>query len=427
MQAWHFSETAYPYLPPADSYPSIRVSLPNKHYDPEKGAALYDRYLKEWQIAEEEGLNIMLNEHHQTATCVDPAAPLMLAALARLTSKARLLILGNPAANRRQPVRIAEEMALIDVLSRGRLEAGFVRGVPYEISPANSNPVRMNERFWEAIDLIVRTWKNHDGPVSHEGRFFHHRNINIWPRVYQNPHPPVWVSTTSAGGARQVGEKGFVQATFLTGFQATRKIYESYRAGWRAAGFGNDVPIDRLAYAAIVYVGKTEEEAYRGAEKLLWYVTANKVAPQFANPPGYVPVEGNVAMMRGASHPLSEFAKGASVEAAIKAGFLFAGTPDQVYEQFKRHYGYVGGYGHLLLMGQAGFLEHDDTVAGIRNFAREVYPRIKAEFPDTTISGTFADVPPEPPSHALLSRPASMGAPVLDARPMTPLGAARGA
>ena len=259
MQAWHFTETAYPYLPPADSYPSIRVTLPNKHYDPHKGAALYDRYLMEWQIAEEEGLNLMLNEHHQTATCVDPAAPLMLAALARLTSKARLLILGNPAANRRQPVRIAEEMAMIDILSKGRLEVGFVRGVPYEISPANSNPVRMNERFWEAINLVVKAWTNHDGPVSHEGRFFHHRNINIWPRVYQTPHPPMWISTTSASGARQVGEKGYVQATFLTGFGETRKIYEAYRAGWRAAGRGQDVPIDRLAYCAIVYVGKTRK------------------------------------------------------------------------------------------------------------------------------------------------------------------------
>ena len=183
MQAWHFSESAYPYLPPSQDYPSIRVSLANRNYDPEKGAALWDRYLKEWQIAEEEGMEIMLNEHHQTATCVDPAAPIVLGALARMTSKARLLILGNPIANRRQPVRVAEEMALVDILSRGRVEAGFVRGVPYEISPANSNPVRMNERFWEALGLIVKAWTSHDGPVSHEGRFFHHRNINIWPHV----------------------------------------------------------------------------------------------------------------------------------------------------------------------------------------------------------------------------------------------------
>jgi hypothetical protein len=85
MRAWHFSENAYPDLPPAESYPSIRVSLPNRIYDPEKGAALYDRFIEEWLIAEDEGVEIMLNEHHQTATCVDPAAPLMLAALARLS------------------------------------------------------------------------------------------------------------------------------------------------------------------------------------------------------------------------------------------------------------------------------------------------------------------------------------------------------
>ena len=402
MQAWHFSESAYPYLPPAESYPSIRVSLASKNYDPKKGAALWDRYLHEWQIAEEEGMDIMLNEHHQTATCVDPAAPMVLAALARLTTTARLLILGNPIANRRQPVRVAEEMALCDVLSHGRVEAGFVRGVPYEISPANSNPVRMNERFWEALDLIVKTWTSHDGPFSHEGRFFHHRNINVWPRVYQNPHPPVWVSTTSASGAAEVGAKGFIQATFLTGYDATRKIYESYRAAWRKAGRGVDVPNDRLAYAALVYVGETEQEALEGAEKLLWYVTANKVAPQYANPPGYVPVAANVAMQRGASHPLSQFSKNASVEAAIRSGFMFAGTPDQVYEQIKRHYEYVGGYGHLLIMGQAGFLEHDDTVKGIRNFAREVYPRLKEMFPKTTISGQYGDVPAAPPERFVL-------------------------
>ncbi len=170
MQAWHFSETAYHLLPPAETYESIRVSLPNKNYDPRIGADLYHRYLDEWLLAEDEGLDIMLNEHHQTATCVDPAAPLMLAVLARQSHKARLLILGNPIANRRQPVGVAEEMAMIDVLSRGRLEAGFVRGVPYEISPANSNPVRMLEREYEALDLIVKAWTNHDGPVSFEGR-----------------------------------------------------------------------------------------------------------------------------------------------------------------------------------------------------------------------------------------------------------------
>ncbi len=392
MRAWHFSENAYPFLPPADEYDLIRVTLPNRLYDPKKGAELYDRFLREWQIAEEEGLNIMLNEHHQTATCVDPAAPLVLAALARLTSKARLLILGNPIANRRQPVRVAEEMALIDVLSKGRLEAGFVRGVPTEILPANSNPVRMNERHWEALDLIIQAWTSNDGPTSFEGRFFHHRNINIWPRPYQSPHPPVWVSTTSAGGAAQVGAHGFIQATFLTGFKGTPAIFDAYRKGWRDAGRTGEVPVNRLAYAAMVYVADSEAKARAGAEKLLWYVTANKVSPWFRNPPGYSPVAANVQMMLGdaAGGGFGNFGTNASVDAAAANGTMFFGTPDKVYQQIKAFYHHVGGFGNLLLMGQAGFLDHDETVAGIRSFARNVYPRLREEFPDSAISGQGA-------------------------------------
>jgi len=277
---------------------------------------------------------------------------------------------------------------MIDVLSHGRLEAGFVRGVPYEILPANSNPVRMNERHWEALDLIVKAWTHHDAPFSFEGRFFHHRSINIWPRCYQQPHPPIWVSTTSPGGAAQVGAHGYVQATFLTGFDTTKRIYEAYRRGWREAGRGQDVPIDRLAYAALIYVGDNAERARAGAEKLLWYVNSNKVAPQFANPPGYVPVAMNIQLARGAQNVVSAHGtKQGTVDGAIEAGTMFAGTPDVVFEQIKKHWNHVGGYGHLLIMGQAGFLEHDDTVHGIRMFAREVYPRLKELYPDTTVSG----------------------------------------
>src|SRR5437868_2172896 len=127
--------------------------------------------------------------------CCLTRAPRVLAALARLTSKTGLLILGSPFSNGRHAVRVAEETAVVDILSRGRLEAGFVRGVPYEVLPANSNPVRMNERQWEALDLIIKAWTHHDGPFSFEGRFFHHRSVNIWPRCYQQPHPPIWIST----------------------------------------------------------------------------------------------------------------------------------------------------------------------------------------------------------------------------------------
>jgi alkanesulfonate monooxygenase SsuD/methylene tetrahydromethanopterin reductase-like flavin-dependent oxidoreductase (luciferase family) len=377
MQFWYFSETAYPELPPEDSYHSIRVTLPNVNYDPKIGAAFFDRYLDEWLAAESEGLNLMLNEHHQTATCVDPAAPVMMAALARLTKRARLLILGNPISNRRDPIRVAEEMALVDVLSHGRLEVGFVRGVPYELAAANSNPVRSNERQWEALDLIIKAWTSHTGPFVHEGRFFQHRNINIWPRPYQQPHPPVWVSATSPSGSARVGSRGFVQATFLTGFRGTPGVFDAYRRGWREAGRGDDMPLDRLAYAPLLYTGDTKEKARKGAEKLLWYLKANKVPDYYRNPPGYLPVEMGVKIMRGALPQLAVSMKDMGVDDAVKSGIMFAGTPDEVHDQVVKFYDHVGGFGHMLMMGQAGFLDHEETVHGIKTFAREVMPRLK--------------------------------------------------
>ncbi len=87
---------------------------------------------------------------------------------------------------------------MIDNYSQGRLEVGFVRGVPYEISAANASPVRTMDRLWEAHDLIVKAWTTHDAPFNWEGRYFNHRQVNVWPRPYQEPHPPVWIASTTA-------------------------------------------------------------------------------------------------------------------------------------------------------------------------------------------------------------------------------------
>jgi alkanesulfonate monooxygenase SsuD/methylene tetrahydromethanopterin reductase-like flavin-dependent oxidoreductase (luciferase family) len=96
----------------------------------------------------------------------------------------------------------------------------------------------------------------------------------------------------------------------------------------------------------------------------------------------------NVQLARGAHNVVSAFGtKQATVDGAIEGGTMFAGTPDQVLSQIRKHADYVGGYGQLLIMGQAGFLEHDDTVHSIRMFAREVYPKLKELYPDTMISG----------------------------------------
>ena len=205
--------------------------------------------------------------------------------LARETKRARLLILGNPIANRREPVRVAEEMAMVDVYSRGRLEVGFVRGVPYEISAGNHPPTRMHERFWEAHDLILKAWTS-TRTVQLGGQVFPPPPGQHLPRPYQQPHPPVWITSISPATAKKASEHGHVAACFLTGFQGTKAIFDAYRE--RRAELGLAPPgLDRLAYAALVHTGETDAAGLAGARKLMWYVESNKVPPQFTSPPGY--------------------------------------------------------------------------------------------------------------------------------------------
>jgi alkanesulfonate monooxygenase SsuD/methylene tetrahydromethanopterin reductase-like flavin-dependent oxidoreductase (luciferase family) len=371
---WYFSENPYPHLP--EPYPSqyeaVRITLPSRYYDPKIGAELYHRYFDEWQLADELGLNVMTNEHHETATCLNPSVAVTTAVLARITKNARLLVLGNPIANRRDPVRVAEEMAMIDNYSRGRLEVGFVRGVPYESIATNNSAVRMVDRMWEAHDLIIKAWTSHDGPFSWKGRYFEHRQVNVWPRVYQSPHPPVWITSTSAGQIARIADRGYVVATFLTGIEQTKRVFDAYRERRRETGL--PMAEDRLAYAALVYVGDTDEAGYAGAEKLLWFLRANRVPVQFKNPPGYASTPAAVKVLRGAAYSVD---RSLPLEEYIERGIVFAGNPETVYRQLERHYHAVGGYHHLLMMGQAGHMGHDETTRGMRLFARDVYPRLK--------------------------------------------------
>ena len=377
MRAWYFTEMPYPHLPPFEELSSIRVSLPSSHFDPKIGADLYNRYLDEHLIAEDAGLDLMVNEHHQTATCIDVAAPLSMAILARQTKNARLCILGNPIANRGDPIRIAEEMAMIDCISRGRVDAGFVRGVPYEIFAANTNPTETLDRLWEGVDLVIKAWTTHDGPFNFEGRFTRRRAINVWPRPYQQPHPPVWVTGSSdVESVKKAAGKGFVFATFLQPYPKVRMLFDAYRSAYvdngQPGGGG-------LAFMPLVYVAGNDRDAEDGARELTWYLKA-KVEPQYRNPPGYVPIEFNAAALRGAGDARASRTDGMramTLEDQREQGVVIYGTPDSVVAQIHRQYERIGGFDHLLMMMQAGFLDHKRTVSNIKLFASEVYPRIK--------------------------------------------------
>jgi alkanesulfonate monooxygenase SsuD/methylene tetrahydromethanopterin reductase-like flavin-dependent oxidoreductase (luciferase family) len=382
MRAFVFTEMQYPFVD-EDAHDSVRVTLPNEIYDPEIGHKLYKRYFDLYERADEYGLDIMLNEHHATATCVEPAVPLTMSILARTTKRARLLALGNPVANRRDPVRIAEEMAMVDVISGGRAEVGFVRGVAQEISPANSNPVLMKERMWEAVDLILKAWTTHDGPFSWEGEFFHQREVNIWPRPLQQPHPPVWVPTQTPSTAHETGARGYTVATILNGSEGSCRIFDAYRESYVEA-HGTEPPPDRLAYLGLVYVAPTRAKALEGARAVQWYIQHNKVAPQFVNVPGYFDAATRVKMLRAQNEfgrlpsPIEHLAW-APIEDLVAGGFCFAGEPAEVAEQLLAFRERVGPFDNWLTLVQAGDMDTDYVAPSMELMASEVLPAVNKE------------------------------------------------
>ena len=157
MDAWWMCEVPYPHVPKAvlDAVDSVRASLPNRYCDPRVAADLFDEAIDEYLLCDEMGLNVCATEHHAGINSLLGANPMLVGILARQTRKARILSLGTLVSLRREPVRVAEEYATADVISRGRLELGFVKSGGTEMASANANPVNNIERYWEAIDLIA--------------------------------------------------------------------------------------------------------------------------------------------------------------------------------------------------------------------------------------------------------------------------------
>ncbi len=400
MDVWYQCEIPYPNVPQdvLDRAPSVRASLPNRYCDPKIAADLFEECIDEFLLCDERGLNVVAIEHHSGINSLLSANPMLVAILARQTRKARILSLGTLVTLRPDPVRLAEEYATADVISRGRLDIGFVKSGGSEMASSNMNLLDNGERYWEAIDLISKSLTQHDGPFSWEGKHFTHRHVNIWPPAYQQPLPRMWSATGDPSTAADVGRRGMVHALVLRGPEGTKTAYTANRRSRVAAGLPPSTT-DRFAYAALVAVGETEEAGMRLGQKLMWFLnTSMKSAPQFgkflpggappeaapmiyrtrprANPSA-TPMPANMKPSVGASNALI----GTTAEQAKAQGILFAGTPDSVYKQIKDFYDFVGGFGHLVMIGRSGAMNHEETEKSINLFARDVLPRLKAITP----------------------------------------------
>ncbi len=389
MEAWFHCENPYPYVPDAvlDATDSVRASLPNRYCDPKVAARLFEETLDEYLLCDELGLNITSSEHHAGINCLYGASPVVLGIVARQTKNIRLLSMGTLITVRNDPVRAAEEYATADVISRGRLEIGFVKSGGTEMASGNANPIGIRERFWEAIDLVEKTLTTHDGPFSWEGKHFTHRHINIWPPPYQRPHPPMWAATSDPVDTAELGRRGMVNIMVMRGVDVTKRAWGAYREARAEAGLSKPAT-DRFGYSAFVYVGDNDEEAVKVGSKLLWFVnTSMKSAPQYAKfLPGTTapelapqlyrnPAAGGSLGRPGRNSPLNR--PGVTAEMAMAGGRMYAGNPDTVFKQIMDFYDKVGGFGHLIMVGKTGFITHEEAVKNITLFSKEVLPRLR--------------------------------------------------
>ena len=188
-------------LPYAEHLDYLKVNgelpwpLGKRYFKPEVAVKTYAEHLDAWEAMEEHGFDgVAFNEHHGTPYGLMNSPNLLAASIAQRTKKLRLLMYGN-LLPLHEPLRLAEELAMLDCLSGGRLEAGVARGAPREYRIYNRPLSESRARFDEAFEIIKKAWTEES--FSYEGKFNSYKDVAIWPRPVQQPHPPVWVPVMS--------------------------------------------------------------------------------------------------------------------------------------------------------------------------------------------------------------------------------------
>jgi alkanesulfonate monooxygenase SsuD/methylene tetrahydromethanopterin reductase-like flavin-dependent oxidoreductase (luciferase family) len=375
---FHLMPYAHLDMKEAEKYRALWVVLPNTFYDPKKGHELYNRYLDELELAAEVGFDgISVNEHHQNAYGLMPSPVVTAAALARRTKNAKLAILGNAFGLRDHPLNIAEEHAMIDNITGGRLITGMVRGIGAEYFSTGNNPAFSHARFQEAHDLVVQAWSK-PGPFTFEGKFYHFEYVNTWPRPYQQPHPPIWAPSTGSTETIEWAAHPSRKYTYLQAYSPTASVarYLNYYRECAERMYGYTARSEQIGWSTPVYVSDTDQKARAEAKPHIEALFNRFLRLPFEMlfPPGYLSAK-SLANMR--SHKRSVSGQEHTVDSLIEAGIIICGSPDTVRRRFTETHRLLG-FQNLLCLMQFGTLPRDLTERNIQLFAKEVMPALQA-------------------------------------------------
>jgi alkanesulfonate monooxygenase SsuD/methylene tetrahydromethanopterin reductase-like flavin-dependent oxidoreductase (luciferase family) len=369
-----------------DNHPSVWVDIHSSLFDPRRAHHMYNDFMDELEFAAECGFDaVCVNEHHSNGYGLMPSPNLIASALSRRTTDTALCVMGNSLALYNPPTRVAEEFAMIDVISGGRLIAGFPVGTPMDTCFAyGQNPSMLRERYYEAHDLVLKAWTEPD-TFAWNGRFNQQRYVNIWPRPVQKPHPPIWIP---GGGSvetwRWCAEMDHVYA-YLSyfGYLAGQATMDGF---WKEMDrLGKDRNPYRAGFLQFVGVAETREEAYRLYREPAEYFYGRclHVDPRFANAPGYTSEATQRAGVVGQVAQVARMRRfdtlAREMDAIVEKGYVIIGSPDEVADQLKNVAADLN-VGHLMLLMQFGNMGKDLAKHNTKLFAEKVMPQLKDVF-----------------------------------------------
>jgi alkanesulfonate monooxygenase SsuD/methylene tetrahydromethanopterin reductase-like flavin-dependent oxidoreductase (luciferase family) len=348
----------------------------NKYFDPVAGSRLYNEYLQHYQLVESVGFDgIMINEHHNAPFCMQAKVNIIGAILAAMTSRVKIVPLGNPLPLSDNPVRLAEELAMIDMISKGRLVSGFVRGGGQEQLATGVNPAFNRERFEEAHDLIVKTWTQH-GPFRWEGTHYQHRVVNPWALPLQKPHPRIWIpGVLSKETVIWAAQHRYPYIALSTSIEATKKIWALYDETAQQTGY--TAGPENRGYLQRMHVAETEEKALANARQFMWMQGefTGLAHPVWSTPSGYFSPANRRAFVEYAVGRRSN-PRGAAFEDQIRDQQIIAGTPKTVVPKVKRLLEETRP-SILAFWASDGFVSHQDAMTCIRLMGQEVLPAVR--------------------------------------------------
>jgi alkanesulfonate monooxygenase SsuD/methylene tetrahydromethanopterin reductase-like flavin-dependent oxidoreductase (luciferase family) len=358
------------------TYNSAWVTLPNTYYDPQKGAKLYNRYIDELVYADKLGFDgVCCNEHHQNAYGLMPIPGVIAGALVRETKRCQVAVLGRALPLLTYPLSVAEEYAMLDNISNGRLIAGFVRGIGAEYHSTGVNPAESHGRFHEAHDLILQAWTR-PGPFAFEGKYYHFQYVNTWPRPVQQPHPPIWIPSQGSRETIEWAAHPSRKYTYLQTFSPVEQLARFLKMyQQQAEKYGYEASPQQLGWATPVYVSDSDESALREARPHIeaFYNKFLKMPVEMLLPPGYL----SLASMQAVTEKIrSGPATSHRIEDLAAKGMIICGGPDSVVQQFEKYQKQIG-FGKVITMMQFGTLPHDLTVKSMELFAQKVMPRLR--------------------------------------------------